>query len=172
MERPFSLSRSARGVALIEQHNGGLFFVVPLLVFGLLIGSNVERRHLRRLQESESERREMLITQSKLYPAAAISGPPPQMMVSEVVIASDYLKNFLASWRNIFGGEIRAYSRITDRAKREAVDRLVKQAQAAGFNAICNVRIQTVDIGGSLSKRKMAMAACVASGTAYRAGQR
>jgi uncharacterized protein YbjQ (UPF0145 family) len=149
---------------------GLLFFVVPLVVFGLLIGSSVERRHLRRLQASESDRREMLITQSKLYPAVTSSGPPPQMMVSEVVIASDYLKNFLSSWRTIFGGEMRAYSRITDRAKREAVDRLAKQAQAAGFNAICNVRIQTVDIGGSMAQRKMAMAACVASGTAYRAG--
>ncbi len=148
---------------------GVLFFVFPLVVFGLLIGSSVERRHFRRLRESESERRGLLITQSKLYPDADTAGPAPQMLVSEVVIASDYLKNFLSSWRTIFGGEMRAYSRITDRAKREAVDRLVKQAQAAGFNAICNVRVQTVDIGGSLAQRKMAMAACVASGTAYRA---
>jgi uncharacterized protein YbjQ (UPF0145 family) len=145
-----------------------LLFVVPLLVCGLLIGRTVERRHLAQLQAAESARGDFLVTQSKSFPHAAPSDAPPALLAAEVVIASDYLKTFLSAWRNLFGGEMRSFSLMVDRAKREALVRLVDQAQAAGYNGLCNVRIDTVDLGGLSSQGKAAMAACIATATAYR----
>lgn len=147
---------------------GVIFFVLPLSIFGLLIGRTIERRHFRRLDADDAVHRDFLVTQLKSFPSAVGGASPPTLVVAEVVIASDYLKNFFASWRSFFGGEVRSYTRITERAKREAIARLVRQAEAAGYNAVCNVRVETVDMGGNnSSRRKNAMSGCIASGTAY-----
>lgn len=146
---------------------GLIFFLVPLVVCGVIIGRWVEGRHLRRLADHEAERGDFLVTQLKSYPLAIPSQLAPTLVCAEVVIASDYLKNFFASWRNLFGGEVRSYTRMTDRAKREAVKRLVEQARAMGYNAICNVRVETAEIGDRRKKGAQAMASCLAYATAY-----
>lgn len=154
---------------------GLLFFVVPLFVCGVLIGRTMESRHFRRLEQHAQANADFLVTQLRSFPYAqpAAFGKSgsgmvaPTLICSEVVIASDYLKNFFASWRNFFGGEVRSYSRMTDRAKREAVARLIDQAKALGFNAICNVRVETAEIGDRRKQGAQAMASCLAYATAY-----
>ena len=42
------------------------------------------------------------------------------LVMGEVVIASDYFKTFVASLRNIVGGEVKAYQTMLSRARREA----------------------------------------------------
>lgn len=145
-----------------------VFVLVPLVLFGLMIGRTTEKRHLRYLDQQEQERQGFLVTQVKSFADPASDGPPPTLIVAEVVIGSDHLKTFLAGWRALFGGEMKALTRITERAKREAIVRLVKQSTAAGYNALCNVRVDSVDIGGVNAGRKKPMAACIATGTAYR----
>ncbi|XZE19184.1 YbjQ family protein [Pirellulaceae bacterium SH449] len=146
---------------------GLLFTVVPLFVFGVLIGRWVEKSHLRTLVDHEQSRQGFLVTQLKTYPNAISGQQPPSLLTSEVVIASDYLKNFLASWRNLFGGEVRSYSRMADRSKREAIRRLVDQARGLGYNALCNVRVEAVEIGERRKRGAQAMSCCIAYGTAY-----
>jgi len=154
---------------------GLLFFLVPLVVFGVLIGRTIESRHFRRLEQHAQANADFFVTQLKSFPYAAATGlgkptagtVAPTLICAEVVIASDYLKNFFASWRNFFGGEVRSYSRMTDRAKREAIARLIDQAKSLGFNAICNVRVETAEIGDRRKKGAQAMASCLAYATAY-----
>jgi uncharacterized protein YbjQ (UPF0145 family) len=146
------------------------FFLVPLVVFGLLIGRTVERRHFRNLDQRESKHQSVLVTQLQSFPNAVPGGPAPMIVMSEVVIASDYLKSWLSGWRKLFGGEMRSFRTLQERAKREAVLRLTERAVAQGFNAVCNVRISGADIGGNTAGRKVPMAAIIATGTAYRAG--
>jgi uncharacterized protein YbjQ (UPF0145 family) len=146
---------------------GLLFFLVPLVVCGVLIGRFVERAHLRRLQAHEDARQDFFVTQLKTYPLGIRNPAPPTLVCAEVVVASDYLKNFFASWRNLFGGEVRSYTRMTDRAKREALKRLIDQARDMGYNALCNVRVETAEIGDRRKKGAQAMASCLAYGTAY-----
>lgn len=142
-------------------------FVIPILVFGVLIGRNVERSHLRRLDADDAVHKDFVITQLKSFPMRSAEGSPPTLVVAEAVIASDYLKSWLASWRNIFGGEVRSFQTLQSRAKREALLRLRSTAMSRGYNAICNVRIDAADIGGGTSASKTPMAAVIASGTAY-----
>ena len=97
----------------------------------------------------------------------------PVSVTAEVVVGSDYLKSWLAGWRNIFGGELKSFQSLQERAKREVILRLVQRARENGMNAICNVRINSADIGGNTSggKKKVPMAAVIATATAYRAAE-
>jgi len=150
-----------------------LIFLGPLVICGLIIGRTVERRHFARLDQFDAENSDFLVSQLKSYPMAAPDGPDPAIMMSEVVIASDYLKTFLSAWRRIFGGELRSFQTLQTRAKREVVHRLITSARAAGFNAICNVRMNTVDISGAAKTRQgLPMATVVATATAYMARSR
>jgi uncharacterized protein YbjQ (UPF0145 family) len=146
-------------------------FAGPLLNFGVLIGRNVEKSHIKRLDADDELHRDFLITQLKSFPMQSGDGPAPTLVVSEAVIASDYLKSWLASWlaswRNIFGGEVRSFQKLQSRAKREALVRLRRAAMSNGYNALCNVRVDSADIGGGTSSRKTPMASVIASGTAY-----
>lgn len=144
-----------------------VLFVVMVLFCGILMGRTVERNHFRRLEEHDREFKDFLVTQVKTFPAAIPGKQPPMLVCSEVVIASDYLKNFFAAWRSFFGGEVKSYSRMTERAKREAIARLVVQAHHMGYNAICNVRIETAEIGDRRTKGQSAMSSCIGYATAY-----
>ena len=116
--------------------------------------------------------RDMLVTQIKSFPGYIPGANSPQVIFAEVVIASDYLKTFLASIRGVFGGEVGSYHAMLDRARREATQRIVEQARRQGYNAVCNLRLETADIRGNSvtqGKKRMVMAAILASGTAYNA---
>ena len=85
------------------------------------------------------------------------------------VIAADYLKTFIAGIKKIFGGELRSYHRLMFRAREEAMVRMMEEARSLGYDAVCNVRIDSADIGGSnKGKPRAAMCAVLVSGTAYR----
>ncbi|MCH2209783.1 MAG: YbjQ family protein [Fuerstiella sp.] len=144
-----------------------LIFVVPFVVFGLVIGRTVEKRHFRRLDAFDAANDGFLITQIKSFPMAKHVEPAPSLVVAEVVIASDYLKSWFANWRKLFGGEVRSFQSLQTRARREAVARLRQTAIDQGFNAICNVRIESADVGGSTVQRRVPMAAVIATATAY-----
>ena len=144
-----------------------LLFAGPLVLFGLVIGRSVEKRHFRRLDKFEQAHQDFLVTQLKSFPMSSVVEPPPSLLVAEVVIASDYLKSWFAQWRNLFGGEVHSFQTLQTRAKREAVARLTQSAIRQGYNAMCNVRIEPVDVGGALSNRRSPMAAVLATATAY-----
>jgi uncharacterized protein YbjQ (UPF0145 family) len=141
-----------------------LFF----LALGLLVGGAIERRHLRILDAREAENAGFLITQLKSFPGAVAGSAAPTMLCGEAVISSDYLKTWLSSVRKIFGGEMKSYQSLLVRARREALQRVVDEARSLGYNAVCNVRYASTDIGGA-SKRtsKTVMVTLLASGTAY-----
>ncbi len=55
-------------------------------------------------------------------------------------------KDFFAGLKNIVGGELKAYTELLQESRAEAVERMVKQAEAAGANAVLNVRFATSSI--------------------------
>jgi uncharacterized protein YbjQ (UPF0145 family) len=60
-------------------------------------------------------------------------------------------RDITQSIRNIFGGELKAYSELLTDARDEALDRMVEDGRALGADAIVNVRLETSEIanGGS-----------------------
>ena len=141
----------------------------PMLVLNIS-GSITERAHRRSLAERERDNEGILITNLASFPRAVPGLQPPQLIVAEVVISSDYLKSFVASLRKLLGGELTTYRTLMERARREALLRLVEQARVAGYNAIGNVRIATADIGGSTGRRgSLVLVSVLGSATAYQA---
>lgn len=147
-----------------------VFVVVPLLlpIIGIICGRIAEHRHFKSLDLRERQLSWMMVTDLKTYAPNAEASKPPKMIVGEVCIATDYLKSFFASLRKIVGGEIKSYNTLTERARREAVLRVKEEAERLGYNAVCNLRLNTADIGGATSARKAAMVEMIAIGTAYR----
>ena len=147
----------------------GLVFTAFLLMLGFVAGTFTEKRHFKNLDERENVNRSMLQTQSKLYLAAKAGGKPPTMIHSETVVSSDYFKNFLSGFRKFFGGEMKSYYTLMERARRETLAKLIEQARSMGYNAVCNVRIEPADISGAVTnpKKKMVMVCVIATATAY-----
>jgi uncharacterized protein YbjQ (UPF0145 family) len=52
-------------------------------------------------------------------------------------------RNFLASLRYVVGGEVGQYSRLLTESREQALTRMVHQAEAAGANAVVNLRFAT-----------------------------
>lgn len=154
----------------------GIAWVLALLLVGLSAGKINERRHLRRLaREEQAVLTGMLITDLRQFPmcieGSTTEADAPALVAGEAVVSSDYFKTFLATLRKIIGGELRSIETLMSRARREAVLRMARQARSLGYDAICNVRIESTDIAGSTvnpQQKALLMATVLASGTAYR----
>ena len=55
-------------------------------------------------------------------------------------------RDLMAGLKNIFGGELKGYTELLQAAREEAVARMVEQAEAAGANAVLNVRFSTSSV--------------------------
>ena len=52
-------------------------------------------------------------------------------------------RDIAASFKNIVGGELKGYTELLTEARREALERMLAQAQQLGANAVVNVRFST-----------------------------
>jgi len=120
---------------------------VVLLGGGFAIGRWNESMHLRRLDEHENALSSIMVSDLRRLPANW-RADQPTLVTGTAVIATDYFKNFAAGLRNLFGGEVRGYGTLVNRARREAKVRMLSEARAAGANAVWNVRFETSTIGG------------------------
>ena len=68
------------------------------------------------------------------------------MVQGNTVRAKHVGKDILAGFKNIFGGELTAYTELLTEAREEAVDRMAAQAQHLGANAVVNVRFSTSSV--------------------------
>jgi uncharacterized protein YbjQ (UPF0145 family) len=55
-------------------------------------------------------------------------------------------KDIMAGLKNIVGGELKGYTELLQEARQEALERMVRQAESVGANAVVNVRFSTSNI--------------------------
>lgn len=145
-----------------------LIIVLILLTLSFGCEKLAERNHFANLDLRESGNGTFLVTQLKSFPSYESENISPQIVVAKTIVATDYFKSFLARLRWLFGGEVRSFHSLLERARRETTQRLIEQAQELGYNAICNLRLISADVGGSTaSKKGAAMVAILGSATAY-----
>ena len=60
--------------------------------------------------------------------------------------------NIIASLRSLVGGEIHEYTQLLEQTRRQAVDRLVKNATAMGANGVVMMRFDSSEIGQTMSE--------------------
>ena len=145
-----------------------LVFGLPLglLLAGWIIGSTVEASHFRKLAEWEQQLSGIMVSDMKRLPP---NWRPSEatLVTGEAVIATDRFKVFAARIRNFFGGRVRSYETLVERARRQAIVRMLRQAQQYGANIVWNVRLETSTIQGS-QQGKSAGVEVMAYGTAMK----
>lgn len=55
-------------------------------------------------------------------------------------------KDIMSGIKNLFGGELTAYTELLHESREEATNRMIEQAQSIGANAVLNVRYSTSSI--------------------------
>ena len=61
-------------------------------------------------------------------------------------------RDFMSGLKNIVGGELKAYTELLVESRKEAVARMVQQAEAVGANAVLNVRFSTSNIASGAAE--------------------
>ena len=144
------------------------FFIIPF-VLGIFVGTYVEKKHLSSLDKREAALQHILVTDINNYEINVDESVQPQMIIGEVVISTDYLKTFLTKLKKILGGELRSFETLVERARREALMRVKEEAHMQGFDAICNLRLETSSLGDPLQgKNAIVAVGMLASATAYK----
>lgn len=143
----------------------GLVSTFGLLGIAFFNGRRVERKHFADLDAREASVRHLIVTNTKTIPPE-LDFNHAELLVGEVVIASDYFKNFLAGLKGFFGGEVRSLETLMVRARREATLRVLEAAAAKGAVAVFNLRLETSNIGTTKGKKQAAMGELLVYGTA------
>ncbi len=61
-------------------------------------------------------------------------------------------KDILAGLKNIVGGEIKSYTELLTEARRQALERMMAQAEQLGANAVINVRFTTSSVAAGAAE--------------------
>jgi uncharacterized protein YbjQ (UPF0145 family) len=65
-------------------------------------------------------------------------------LVQGSTVRSKHLgRDIAAGFKNLVGGELKGYTQLLNEARREALSRMMAQAQELGANAVLNVRYST-----------------------------
>ncbi len=138
--------------------------VLGLLVFTYFTGTWIERKHYQTIRSREERWRRVPAVTFRRVPASwevLDSG----LVAGNVVISVDYFKRFLAGLRGLVGGRIKSYESLLDRARREAILRLKKDAMDRGFHAVVNLRLETSRMANARGKNGTAGLEILAFGT-------
>jgi uncharacterized protein YbjQ (UPF0145 family) len=132
---------------------GELLVTAFLLALGFVSGKTIE--HMHRQEMAKRERRQ------RRLPALTTSRVPADWRVDEamlltgsVVISLDYWKRFAASVRQLFGGNVRSFETLFERARREALVRLKEAAAAKGCDALIGVRLESAELANQWANGK------------------
>ena len=139
-----------------------LLIAIAFLVICYFTGRTREKRHYKSIREREVK----LYKQPHINFSKNVNISQPvknaKLVSASVVIGCDYFKVFLASLRNIFGGNVSAYESVLDRGRREAILRIRESAYRMNADLVMNIKIETV----MLSEQTMSQVCITAYGTA------
>jgi uncharacterized protein YbjQ (UPF0145 family) len=129
-----------------------IFIPLFMVLVCMLIGKGIELHHFKRLAEREQQFSNIIVTNLKTIPPQYAKAQSFLVMGS-AVIATDYFKVFAAGLRTLFGGEMKSYVTLMERARREAVLRMLEQAAQQGASAVWNIRYETSTTQGQQRKK-------------------
>lgn len=74
------------------------------------------------------------------------------LVSGSTVRSKNAFKDIGASFKNMFGGEVKTYTKLLDETRQEAISRMIEHAKALGANAIVNVRFATSDVAAGAAE--------------------
>lgn len=84
----------------------------------------------------------------KGYKIKEVKGPCFGLIVRSRGLGGD----ILAGLKGLVGGEIKQYTQMLEDSRKEALDRMVKNAQSMGANAIIMMRFDSGEVGSNMSE--------------------
>ncbi len=141
-----------------------LIIFLVLMTVGYTVGTLAEKRHYRSIREREKAFINLPAVTLKTAHYTQDQVASARLVYGSAVISIDYFKKILAGLRNIFGGTVKSYESLIDRARREALLRMKEMAGDAAV--IVNVRIETASIGKQANKKNVGCLEAIAYGTA------
>lgn len=87
----------------------------------------------------------MIVTNLEQLPGKTIS-KHFGLVQGNTIRAKHVGRDIMASFKNIFGGELTGYTELLSESRQEATDRMIAQAESMGANAILNVRYSTSSV--------------------------
>ena len=143
---------------------GDLIIFLILIGVGYTAGTIAEKRHYRSIGKREKAFLNLPAVTMKDVRVPADKIKSAELVYGSAVISVDYFKRILAGLRNIFGGTVKSYESLIDRARREALLRMKEMAPDASM--IVNVRIETAPITGRSKRKNVRCLEAIAYGTA------
>ncbi len=135
-----------------------------LILLALLTGTALEKAHFKRIHLREARFANLPALNTKQIPEDS-DIVESRLVLGDVVVSIDYFKRFLASLRNIFGGEVKSFGSLLDRGRREAILRMKEQCPDADL--IINLRVETSSVSKG-AKKQLGSVEVLAYGTAIR----
>ena len=129
---------------------------------GWSLATLLERQHDREMDEREKALEGLTLNSSKLN-FDAIEGEGT-LLVGSSVVAHDFFRSIVIMFKKLVGGNIKAYERLIQRARREALIRLKEESNIRGFNKIINVKFGNCQVSGKF----LSAVEVVAYGTAIK----
>lgn len=134
---------------------------VALILIGKVVGARAERAHFARIAEREARFRNQPALSSQHLEAPIRSAT---LATGSVVVSVDHFKRFVGAFRMLVGGEVRSYSTVIERARREAILRMKESHPDA--DAYINTRLETSTIASATGNEGMGTVEVLAYGTA------
>ncbi len=127
-----------------------LNFGLPLLLLmtAYFIGTLLEKRHFRSIRRREEEYHGFPVISFDTMPNDW-NANSSRLVTGSIVVSLDYFKRVIAGLRGLVGGRIKTYEPLLERARREALLRMVEEAREDGYDAIFNVRLETSRLANS-----------------------
>ena len=144
-----------------------LILTLVFLAMGYGFGKYLEGKHYKQIKEREAKFQERpAVTFEAIPEGTAVASA--ELVVGSVVVSIDYFKQFLSSFRMVFGGEMQSYSTLLDRGRREAILRMKECCPQADI--YINTRLETASISKG-NQKKIGSVEVVAYGTAVTYGE-
>lgn len=121
-----------------------------LLALGYFVGRLIERRHYASIRTRERELQHVLAFAMR-FPPDRVTAQRAFLVHGTVVVSADFFKTFVAGLRNLFGGRLRAYESLIERARREALLRLKQDALARGSRLVVCVRFESTTVSSGFA---------------------
>ena len=158
----------------MEKIGLALNFGVPLLILivAYIVGNFIEKKHFRRIIRREKALHGFPVTTFQALPSDWQVGRA-EMVTGSVVVSLDYFKRIIAGLRGLVGGRIKTYEPLLERARREAILRMIERAKKGGYDAVINVRLETSRLANASGNGQgIAGVEMLAFGTAITLNQR
>ncbi len=158
----------------MEKIGLALNFGLPLfiLIVAYFVGNSIERKHFRQIIRREKALHGYPVTTMQTLPSDWQVGRV-EMVTGNVVVSLDYFKRIIAGLRGLVGGRIKTYEPLLERARREAMLRMIERAKKGGYDAVINVRLETSRLANARGNGKgIAGVEMLAFGTAITLNRR